>query len=151
MTALGGRGAIEAAIPHREPFLFVDAILERSDARVVVEWTPKPDAPFFRGHYPGRPIVPGVLICESAFQAGAILCASDPLAASGGVPVLAKVSEARFRRPVAPGETLRIEVSLDERVAAARFMTAKVTCSGENVLRVQFVVTIAVLETAGGA
>jgi 3-hydroxyacyl-[acyl-carrier-protein] dehydratase len=146
------RSGIEAAIPHREPFLFVDSVLERAAGRIVTEWTPRADAPFFAGHYPGRPIVPGVLICESAFQAGAILCSGDPAeAASGGVPVLAKVSDARFRRPVGPGETLRFEVTLDERVAAARYMTAKVTCGGENVLRVQFVVALAALEPAGGA
>jgi 3-hydroxyacyl-[acyl-carrier-protein] dehydratase len=151
MSGREDRGAILTAIPHREPFLFVDAILERSAARIATEWTPRADAPFFRGHYPGRPIVPGVLLCESAFQAGAILCSDDPAAAAGGVPVLAKVADARFRRPVAPGETLRIEVTLDESISAARYMTAKVSCAGESVLRVQFVVTFAALAPAGGA
>jgi 3-hydroxyacyl-[acyl-carrier-protein] dehydratase len=151
VPALGSRDAIEAAIPHRDPFLFVDAIVERSETRIVTEWTPRADAPFFRGHYPGRPIVPGVLICESAIQAGAILCSGDRAVADGSVPVLAKIADARFRRPVAPGETLRFEVTLDERLAAARYMTAKATCGGESVLRVQFVVTIAAVEAAGGA
>ena len=71
------RDEIHAAIPHRDPFLFVDRIVERGEGRLVTEWTVPADADFLRGHYPDRPLVPGVLICESAFQAGAILCAGD--------------------------------------------------------------------------
>jgi 3-hydroxyacyl-[acyl-carrier-protein] dehydratase len=136
--------AVLAAIPHREPFLFVDRILERGDDRIATEWHVPADAPFFRGHYPGQPIVPGVLICECAFQTGAILCASDVRDAipAGAVPVLTRVGDARFKRRVGPGETLRCEVLLDERVGPARYMKAKVTCGGELVLRVEFVVAV---------
>jgi 3-hydroxyacyl-[acyl-carrier-protein] dehydratase len=141
---------IRAAIPHREPFLFVDRIAERSGDRIVTEWRADPAAPFFAGHYPGRPLVPGVLLCECALQAGAILCAGED-APEGSVPVVAKIAEARFRRMVVPGETVRCEVSLDERVGTARYMTAKLSCGGENVLRLQFVVAIAAAATAGGA
>ena len=144
---------IRAAIPHREPFLFVDRILERGPDRIVTEWRVEPDAPFLRGHYPGRPLVPGVLLCESAFQAGAILCADEARDAvrGGAIPVLTKISDARFRRAIGPGETLRFEVTLDERVGAARYMTAKVSCGAESVLRVEFVVAVTLLATAGGA
>jgi len=140
---------IRAAIPHREPFLFVDRIVERGEGRLVTEWTVPPEADFLRGHYPGRPLVPGVLICESAFQAGAILCAADGRDAvpQGAVPVLTRIGEARFRRMVGPGDTLRCEVTLDERVGPARYLTAKVSCGGQSVLRVQFVVAV----TAAGA
>lgn len=139
---------IHSIIPHREPFLFVDRIVERSEGRIVTEWDVRADANFFRGHYPGQPLVPGVLICESAFQAGAILCAADERDSipEGAVPVLTRIADARFRRRVGPGETLRFEVTLDERVGPARYMTAKVTSAGQNVLRVQFVVAV----TAGG-
>jgi 3-hydroxyacyl-[acyl-carrier-protein] dehydratase len=135
---------IHAAIPHREPFLFVDRILERGPDRLVTEWRVPHEAPFFRGHYPGNPLVPGVLICESAFQAGAILCASDARdgVPHGAVPVLTKIGDARFKRPVGPGETLRCELKLDERIGTARYMTAKITCEGETVLRVEFVVAV---------
>lgn len=139
---------IHAIIPHREPFLYVDRVLEHEAGRMVTEWDVRADAHFFRGHYPGQPLVPGVLICESAFQAGALLCACDERDAipEGAVPVLTRIADARFRRRVGPGETLRCEVKLDERVGPARYMTAKVTSNGEAVLRVQFVVAV----TAGG-
>jgi len=141
--------AIHAAIPHRDPFLFVDRIVERADGRLVTEWTVPASADFFRGHYPGRPLVPGVLICESAFQAGAILCAGDDrdVTPEGAVPVLTRIGDARFKRMVGPGDTLRCEVTLDERVGPARYLTARLSCDGQSVLRVQFVVAV----TAAGA
>jgi 3-hydroxyacyl-[acyl-carrier-protein] dehydratase len=135
---------IHAAIPHREPFLFVDRIVERAPDRLVTEWHVPAQAPFFRGHYPGHPLVPGVLICESAFQAGAILCAGDERDAvgQGTVPVLTKIGDARFKRTVGPGETLRCELELVERVGTARYMTARISCEGEAVLRIEFVVAL---------
>ena len=135
---------IHAALPHREPFLFVYRIVERSAEHIVTEWDVPVDAPFFRGHYPGRPLVPGVLICESAFQSGAILCADEPRDAvpAGAVPVLTKIGDARFKRMVGPGDTLRCDVTLTERVGAARYMTARVSCRGEAVLRIEFVVAV---------
>lgn len=144
---------IRAAIPHREPFLFVTRIVEREPNRIVTEWLVPHDADFFRGHYPGRPLVPGVLICESAFQAGAILCATDERDAvpEGAVPVLTKIGDARFKRMVGPGETLRCEVMLDERVGPARYMKAKLTCGGELVLRVEFVVAVTHAKSEQGA
>lgn len=144
---------IRAAIPHREPFLFVDRIVERASGRIVTEWRVPADAPFFRGHYPGRPLVPGVLICESAFQAGALLCALDERDAvpTGAVPVLTKIGDARFKRMLGPGETLRCEVTLDERVGIARYMKANLTCGGELVLRVEFVVAVTPAKLEQGA
>jgi 3-hydroxyacyl-[acyl-carrier-protein] dehydratase len=149
------RDEIHAAIPHRDPFLFVDRIVERGEGRLVTEWTVPADADFLRGHYPGRPLVPGVLICESAFQAGAILCAGDErdTTPAGAVPVLTRIGDARFKRMVGPGDTLRCEVTLDERVGPARYLTAKLSCGGKSVLRVQFVVAVTAAEApaSGGA
>jgi len=144
---------VRSVIPHREPFLFVDRIAERGPGRLVTEWRVPPEADFLRGHYPGRPIVPGVLICESAIQSGALLCAQEAsdTRPDGAVPVLAKIGDARFKRMVAPGETLRCEVELEERVGEVRYMHAKVTCAGELVLRVKFVVSVTAAGAAAGA
>ena len=60
-------------IPHREPFLFVDRVLEQSENTIKAERVVKDDEFYFKGHYPGNPILPGVLLCEAMFQAGAIL------------------------------------------------------------------------------
>ena len=137
---------IRDAIPHREPFLFVSRVLEQTTDRIVCEWDVAPEHEFFRGHYPGSPLLPGVLMCESAIQAGAILCAAGPAedeVPEGAVPVLTRIRDARFRKMVAPGDTLRFEVTLDERVGPARYMTARVTRGTEKIGRVQYVVALA--------
>lgn len=139
---------ILTSIPHRPPFLFVDRIVERTERVIHAEWTVRPDAPFLEGHYPAHPLVPGVLLCESVFQAGAILCSHDARdrVPEGSVPVLTKIADARFKHVVRPGETLRVHVTLDERVGSARFMTGRVQSAGRTVLRVSFVVALAPLE-----
>jgi len=141
------RAEIEALIPHRDPFLFVDRIVERAAERIVTEWDVPVDLPAFRGHYPGHPVLPGVLISEFVFQSAACLFASGgaPTVESGAVPVLTKIEDARFRRVVRPGEQLRAEVEVVERVGPARFCQAKVTCGAETVLRVRFTVAQAAL------
>jgi 3-hydroxymyristoyl/3-hydroxydecanoyl-(acyl carrier protein) dehydratase/REP element-mobilizing transposase RayT len=79
---------VKSQIPHREPFLFVDRIVEQSETRIITERTIRADEPHFAGHYPGSPLVPGVLICEACFQTGAILLGSAGLrpASAEGVP-----------------------------------------------------------------
>lgn len=144
---------VHAAIPHREPFLFVDSILEGGPDHLVTEWTVPVDAEFFRGHYPGSPLVPGVLLCESAFQAGAILCARDDRddVPAGAVPVLTRIGDARFKRMIGPGDTLRCETRLTDRVGPARYLTSKLTCDGKAVLRVEYVVAVTAAESPAGA
>lgn len=138
---------IRALLPHREPFLFVDEIVERGAGRIVTAWRVREDADFLRGHYPGFPLVPGALLLESVFQSGALLAALDEevRTPSASMPVLVKIGQARFRRMVRPGEELRIEVTLEERAASARAMTGRVTAGGESVLRVEFTVAAAAL------
>jgi 3-hydroxyacyl-[acyl-carrier-protein] dehydratase len=142
------RNAIEALIPHRAPFLFVDRVVEHSSDSILTEWRVDADAFFFRGHYPGFPLLPGVLLCEGAVQAGALLAALEPRDAAneGKVPVLVKLGEARFRRMVRPGETLAFQVSVDERIGPARVMTARVTSASKNVARLQFTVALVALD-----
>jgi 3-hydroxyacyl-[acyl-carrier-protein] dehydratase len=142
---------IEAAIPHRPPFLFVDRIVESSEEELVAEWTPPADAEWFTGHYPGRPIVPGVLLSEHVFQTAAILVSRllGGLDAGDLVPVLTKIEEARFRRVVRPGETLICRVKIGERVGAAWYMSGDVRCEGKSVLRIRYVMTNASVEALG--
>lgn len=141
--AESGNDPVRDALPHREPFLFVSRVLEQDAERIVCEWDVSPDHDFFRGHYPGSPLLPGVLLTESAVQAGAILCAADEDAEPNSVPVLTRIRDARFRQMVTPGDTLRFEVSLDERVGPARYMTARVTRDGQKIARVEYVVAMA--------
>jgi 3-hydroxyacyl-[acyl-carrier-protein] dehydratase len=136
------REAIEAAIPHRPPMLLVDEIVQQEDARIVCRKTFRPDEFFFQGHYPQQPIVPGVILCESAMQAGGILLAKYAQEAEG-VPVATRLNDVKFKRMVRPGETIEMEVTLQERVANAFFLQAKVTCGDKLAARFEFGCTIA--------
>ncbi len=139
-----------ATIPHRPPFLFVDENVELTSDRIVSTTLADPEADFFRGHYPDEPVMPGVLICECCFQAGALLIAKrfGGFDSSKGVPVLTRIQDARFKRIVRPGETLRVEVSLDDELDRAFFLTGRVTVDGKSVVRVKFACTQAVAEGA---
>ena len=97
---------IHAAIPHRAPFLLVDEIVEQSPDRIVCRKRFTGDEYFFSGHYPNFPIVPGVLLCEAAMQAGAILLSTHMNAAEGGVPVATRLNDVRLKRMVRPGDAL---------------------------------------------
>lgn len=132
------RQEIYDAIPHREPFLLVDDILESSDGRIVCSKTFTGQEYFFAGHYPDYPLVPGVLLCEAAMQSGAILLSRHAGCVQGKVPVATRMNEVRFKRMVRPGETIRIEVDLTERLADAFFLQAKVTVDGKVAVRFEF-------------
>ncbi len=131
------------AIPHRDPFLLVDEILERTDARIVGRKTFTGEEWFFAGHYPGHPLVPGVLLCEAAMQCGAILLSRQVAADPAKVPVATRMNDVRFKRMVRPGETLLMEVELTERLADAFFLKAKVTVDGKVAVRFEFACTAA--------
>ena len=128
-------------IPQRPPFLFISRIAELGESEIVTEWDVDPGAEFFRGHFPGAPLMPGVLLIECALQAGAALCAGQ--AAPGTVQVVTRVRDARFKRMVRPGDTVRCRATLTERVGPARYMTAVLTVGSATALRVSFVVAAA--------
>lgn len=139
---------IEAAIPHRPPFLLIDEIVERDDKRIVCRKTFRPDEYFYAGHYPHYPLTPGVLLCEAAMQAGAVLLSGQAAAAADGrrVPVATRMNDVRFKRMVRPGDTVEIEVVLNERLANAFFLSAKVSTGGKLAVRFDFACTLAPVE-----
>lgn len=135
------RAEIEAAIPHRSPMLLLDEIVERGENRIVCQKTFRADEIFFQGHYPDYPLVPGVILVEAAMQAGAVLVSGVPL--DGGVPVATRVNDVKFKKMIRPGDTVLLDVTLNERVANAFFMEAKVTCEGKTAATFNFAVTAA--------
>ncbi|HEY3393063.1 MAG TPA: 3-hydroxyacyl-ACP dehydratase FabZ family protein [Lacipirellulaceae bacterium] len=155
------RAAIERAIPHRKPFLLLDEIVEQSEKRIVCRKRFTGDEFWYRGHYPDFPLTPGVLLCEAAMQAGAVLLArrvgrvcethhdvadggsrssTHPTAAieSHGVPVVTRMNNVKFKAMVRPGDTVDLEVELVERMADAFFMNAKVTVDGKAAVTFDF-------------
>jgi 3-hydroxyacyl-[acyl-carrier-protein] dehydratase len=131
------------AIPHRPPFLFVDKIIEISGTKIKTLKEIKADEPVFKGHYPGQPIMPGALICESIFQTGAILLSKMMDGLSGGIPVLTRINKAKFKNIVRPGNTLDIEAELVERISNAYYMKGKASVGGKTSVTVEFTVTLA--------
>jgi 3-hydroxyacyl-[acyl-carrier-protein] dehydratase len=149
-VACEARAAIEAAIPHRDPFLFVERVLERSADRLVSEWRVAPELDCFRGHFPGEPLLPGVLFCEFAFQSAALLLADAAAPAEQGlVPMVTRIEDARFKKTVRPGETLEAEITVIERLGPARWCGAHVRSGGKTVLKMRF--TVALASPAGSA
>jgi len=137
------REQIYDAIPHREPFLLVDEIVDWTDSRIECSKVFTGKEEFFAGHYPGYPLVPGVLLCEAAMQCGAILLSRHLSDADGKLPVATRMNDVRFKRMVRPGETIRMEVELTEQLAQAFFLKAKVTVDGKVAVRFEFACTAA--------
>src|SRR5262245_29711899 len=132
-----------SAIPHRPPFLLVDEIVERDEKRIVCRKTFREDEWFFQGHYPEFPVVPGVILCEAAMQAGAVLLANHEFLSPDGVPVAVRLEDVRFKRMVRPGDTVEMEVELVNHVWKAWYLKAKVLCGGQLAVRFQFTCAVA--------
>jgi 3-hydroxyacyl-[acyl-carrier-protein] dehydratase len=101
-------------LPHRYPFLLIDRVLElEAGKRVVAIKSVTANEPQFTGHFPGRPIMPGILMVEAMAQTGAVAVLSTP-EHRGKLALFAGIDECRFRRTVLPGDTLRIEVTVEK-------------------------------------
>ena len=139
--------AILESIPHREPFLLVDEIVEQDEKAIVCRKTFTGDEFWFGGHYPEYPLVPGVLLCEAALQAGAILLSQRiDSEDEARMPVATRLNNVRFKQMVRPGDTVEIQVTLTERVSDAFYLTGKVTVEGKIAARLDFACTLAAID-----
>src|SRR5579884_911831 len=120
--------AIREILPHRYPMLLVDAILELEDERIVGIKNVTANEPFFPGHFPDFPVMPGVLIVEAMAQVAGVLVLKQIPDRHRKLVLLASVEQAKFRRPVLPGDQLRIEMKVTKRKAtiAKMFGTASI-------------------------
>jgi 3-hydroxyacyl-[acyl-carrier-protein] dehydratase len=113
MRAPFGRDEIERILPHREPFLLIDEVLElEPGASVVARKTVRDDEWYLAGHFPGRPVMPGVLIVEAMAQAGAVAVLSDE-ENRGRLALFAGIDNVRFKRIVEPGDELELRCDLE--------------------------------------
>ena len=130
---------ILSLIPHRPPFLWVDTIISRSETKIETRKTFSSDLDVFQGHYPGNPLVPGVLLCESIFQSGALLLAGAFTAEeTTRIPVLTRIADTRFKRPVLPGETAHIEVQLIDTVSSVYVLKGKARVNDQLAVKTEF-------------
>ena len=142
---MGSNEVICSMIPHRPPFLWVDSIISQEKNHIETEKTFSKDLDIFKGHYPDYPIMPGVLLCEAAFQSGALLIAAalkDSENKKNKLPVLARIQEAKFKREVKPGDTIHIKVILVEQEGPAWFFKGKIMVADKTAVKVKFVCTL---------
>ena len=129
------RVGIEAILPHREPFLLIDEVVELEPGeRVVARKRVREDEWYLRGHFPGRPVMPGVLIVEAMAQTGAVAVLSEE-ENRGRIALFAGIDDTRFKRIVEPGDTLELECTLEQVRGPIGKGKARATVDGELAAR----------------
>jgi len=143
MTVLDIR-AIQELLPHRPPFLLVDRIIELVPRlRIVGIKQVTINEPFFLGHYPGAPVMPGVLIVEALAQVGAVLALREIEDREKRIPLFSGINNARFRRPVVPGDTLVLEVTALRMGSRVQRMRGEAKVDGQLVAEAEIMSVIA--------
>ena len=141
---------IQSILPHRYPFLLVDRIRELDpDRRIVGIKNVTVNEPFFQGHFPGRPVMPGVLILEALAQVGGVLAFKSLGSVGRPVVYLTGIDGAKFRKPVVPGDILRLEVDVLKKRAPFWKMQGRAFVESELVCEAE-VTAMVTDEQAGG-
>jgi len=135
--------AIREILPHRYPFLLVDCILELEAERIVGVKNVTVNEPFFAGHFPNYPVMPGVLIVEAMAQVAGVLVLKQIGDRKKKIVLLATIEEAKFRRPVRPGDQLRIEMLVTRRKSTVAKMHGTATVDGSVVAEAQVMCKLA--------
>lgn len=130
--------SIHKLIPHREPFLFVDQIIEQGDDWILASKKIEAENAFFKGHFPGKPIMPGVLICEAIFQTGALLMRAISDAPENFIPIVTRINNVKLKRAVRPGDVLQMHAQLTDRAGSAWYLKGKASVAGKTVLTLDF-------------
>jgi 3-hydroxyacyl-[acyl-carrier-protein] dehydratase len=134
---------IKQILPHRFPFLLVDRIVECEAERIVGLKNVTFNEPFFQGHFPDFPVMPGVLIVEAMAQTAGILVLKSIEDRARKLVLLVAVENARFRKPVVPGDTLRLEMKLLKRKATVAKMSDIATVDGQLVAEAEMMCKLA--------
>lgn len=130
-------------IPQREPFLFIENIVEQSENTITTSKKLTGEEDFFRGHFPGRPVFPGVLMCEAVFQTGALLMAMKGEAAGNTkTAVVSRIQNAKFKNMAKAGDQLLITVDFVETLANASFMKGKIKANDKTIMTIEFAATL---------
>jgi 3-hydroxyacyl-[acyl-carrier-protein] dehydratase len=135
---------IQALLPHRYPFLLVDRVVELSPDRIVALKNVSLNEPFFQGHFPGHPVMPGVLVVEALAQAGAVMAArATGFDRETQVVYFMGMDKVKFRKPVVPGDQLSLEVVPLRKGAAVWKMRGEARVDGQVVAEAELLATLA--------